>query len=167
MRVAAEVFQRRARRVASGQSTRTRVTPESRTCARLCSLILVLLACAPLSEARAEYGDIVINNFSEKTGARAAVFPHWFHRIRYTCKVCHTDLGFKMQAGGDKMLMADILDGRFCGACHNGQIAWGVENCDLCHSAKVKTQTQTHGKSLPQLSGGTTPPPAEPSGRPQ
>ena len=151
----------------NGRSVLTSVAPESGACAKLCSLILVFLACAWLSDARAEYGDIVINNFSEKTGARAVVFPHWFHRIRYTCKVCHTDLKFQMVAGGDKMLMSDILEGRFCGTCHNGQIAWGVENCDLCHSAKPKTQTQTHGRSLPQLSGGAAASTAEPDRRSQ
>ena len=167
MSVAEGVFQQRPRRMANARLMRTPGTLESRTCVNLCGLILAFLACVLPLDVRAEYGDVVINNFAEKTGARAVVFPHWFHRARYTCKVCHTDLGFKMQAGGDKMFMADILDGRFCGACHNGQIAWGVENCDLCHSAKLKTQTQTHGRSLPQLSGGTAPSPTEPSGRPQ
>lgn len=167
MREAEGVFEQRATSSANGRSMRSSVARQSRTCASVCGLVLALLACASPFDVRAEYGDVVINNFSEQTGARAAVFPHWFHRIRYTCKVCHTDLGFKMQAGGDKMLMADILDGRFCGACHNGQIAWGVENCDLCHSAKPKTQTQTHGRSLPQLSGGTAAPAVEPGRRPQ
>lgn len=155
MRAAAEVFQQRARRIANQHSTRAPVAPKSRMCAILCGLILVFLASAPLSDARAEYGDVVINNFAEEAGARAVIFPHWFHRIRYTCKVCHTDLGFQMKAGGDRMGMADIAEGRFCGACHNGQVAWGIDNCDLCHSAKPKTQTQNQERSLPQLSGGT------------
>ena len=115
----------------------------------------------------AEYGDVVINNFSDKNGVKAVVFPHWFHRIRFTCKVCHTDLNIQMAAGGNKIAMADISEGRFCGACHNGQIAWGIENCDLCHSAKPKAQTQILGRTLPQLPGDTAASPAEPSGRPQ
>ena len=47
--------------------------------------------------ARAEYGDVVINNYSDAAGVRPAVFPHWFHRVRFRCKVCHSDLGFKFK----------------------------------------------------------------------
>jgi hypothetical protein len=45
--------------------------------------------------ARAEYGDVVINEFSDEAGMRPVIFPHWFHRIRFRCKVCHGDLGSK------------------------------------------------------------------------
>ena len=37
-------------------------------------------------DARAEYGDVVINNYSDEAGMRPVVFPHWFHRIRFRCK---------------------------------------------------------------------------------
>jgi c(7)-type cytochrome triheme protein len=97
----------------------------------------VLLVCAGLVPAGtpfAEYGDVIINKHSDKEGVRPVVFPHWFHRIRYRCKVCHQELGFKMRAGANDVQMADIIDGRFCGMCHNDQIAWGPERCDLCHS---------------------------------
>ena len=86
--------------------------------------------------ARAEYGDVVLNRASEKEGMRPVIFPHWFHRIRFRCKVCHAELGFQMRAGSNKVTMGDIIEGRFCGACHNGEIAWAPENCDLCHSGK-------------------------------
>lgn len=91
----------------------------------------LLLLAAPV---QAEYGDVVLNRHSDKQGVRPVVFPHWFHRIRYRCKVCHHELGFKMRAGANEVLMSDIIDGKFCGMCHNGQIAWGAERCDLCHS---------------------------------
>ena len=84
----------------------------------------------------AEYADVVINRHSDKEGMRPVVFPHWFHRIRFLCKVCHHELGFKMRAGANDVLMADIIEGKFCGMCHNGQIAWSPENCDLCHSGR-------------------------------
>lgn len=84
----------------------------------------------------AEYGDVVLNQRSEREGVRPVVFPHWFHRIRYRCSACHTELGFKMRAGANQVLMRDISNGQFCGACHNGQLAWGAERCDLCHSGK-------------------------------
>jgi hypothetical protein len=36
---------------------------------------------------QAEYADVVINRQAEKNGMRPVVFPHWFHRIRFRCKV--------------------------------------------------------------------------------
>lgn len=98
-------------------------------------------------EAQAEYGDVVINNYADKAGMRPAVFPHWFHRIRFACKVCHADLGFKFKAGGNEITMAKIIDGQFCGACHNGEIAWSVENCNMCHSGIPGTPTQIHNST--------------------
>jgi c(7)-type cytochrome triheme protein len=71
---------------------------------------------------------------------RPVVFPHWFHRVRFRCKVCHADLGFQFKAGGNEINMLKIIDGQFCGACHNGELAWSVENCNLCHSGKPGTR---------------------------
>lgn len=92
---------------------------------------LLLLTVAP---AQAEYGDVVLNKRAEKAGVRPVIFPHWFHRIRFKCNVCHSELGFKMRAGANDIRMAGILKGKFCGACHDNKIAWGTENCNLCHS---------------------------------
>lgn len=100
---------------------------------------------------QAEYGDVVLNNFSEDAGMRPVVFPHWFHRIRFRCKVCHGDLGFKFKAGGNHIDMLKIIDGEYCGACHNGEIAWPVENCNLCHSGVPGMKTQVHGSTVQQL----------------
>ncbi len=112
------------------------------------ALALVLMAATP---AQAEYGDVVINNFSDSAGMRPVVFPHWFHRVRFRCKVCHADLGFEFKAGGNQINMLKIIDGQFCGACHNGELAWSVENCNLCHSAKPGTTTQVHESTLQKL----------------
>jgi c(7)-type cytochrome triheme protein len=99
----------------------------------------------------AEYGDVVINNYSDAAGMRPVVFPHWFHRVRFRCKVCHADLGFQFKAGGNEINMLKIIDGQFCGACHNGELAWSAENCNLCHSAKPKTPTLVHESTLQKL----------------
>lgn len=109
---------------------------------------MLLAAGLPGSEAQAEYGDIVLNNSSDKNGIRPVIFPHWFHRIRYACKSCHSDIGFPFKAGGSDVNMLKIINGELCGACHNGQIAWSVENCDLCHSALPNTPTQVHKSVL-------------------
>lgn len=118
--------------------------------AALAASIVALFGAA--QEAHAEYGDVVINNYSDSAGMRPVVFPHWFHRVRFRCKVCHSDLGFKFKAGGNEINMLKIIDGQFCGACHNGSVAWPVENCDLCHSAKPGTPTQLHESTINLLS---------------
>ena len=110
---------------------------------RLAALGALLAALALPSQA--EYADVVLNNRAEKAGVRPVVFPHWFHRIRFRCKVCHSELGFKMRAGANDVLMADIIDGKFCGMCHNDKIAWGAANCDLCHSGKAGMKSGIYG----------------------
>jgi c(7)-type cytochrome triheme protein len=82
----------------------------------------------------AEYADVVLNKYAESQGVRPVIYPHWFHRIRFRCKVCHSELGFEMRAGANDVTMAEIIDGKFCGMCHNGNIAWSTEHCDRCHS---------------------------------
>lgn len=117
----------------------------------LLALMILVAGLADIRNARAEYGDVVINNYSDAAGMRPAVFPHWFHRIRFRCKVCHADLGFKFKAGGNEINMVKIIDGQYCGACHNGNIAWSVENCNLCHSGKPGTPTQVHESTINAL----------------
>ena len=104
----------------------------------------VLLAAAA-TLAHAEYADVIINKRSDKEGMRPVVFPHWFHRIRFRCKVCHHELGFKMRAGANDITMAAITDGKYCGMCHNGEIAWTTENCDLCHSGRPGQKSRIVG----------------------
>jgi len=130
------------------------MTPDSFRTVRLTTILALLIltiGLVPLHVARAEYGDVVINNYSDEAGMRPVVFPHWFHRIRFRCKVCHADLGFKFQAGGNEIDMLKIIDGEYCGACHNGDIAWSVENCDLCHSGSTGSATQVHESTLQKL----------------
>ncbi len=79
--------------------------------------------------------------------------------MRFRCKVCHADLGFQFKAGGNQINMLKIIDGQFCGACHNGELAWSVENCNLCHSGKPNTPTQVHESTLQKL----TAPAAQPA----
>ena len=115
------------------------------------SLIFVVLLCITSQYSHAEYGDIVINNYSSKEGINPVVFPHWFHRIRFTCKVCHHDLGMHFNAGEDKIKMLDIMNGRYCGSCHNGEIAWGIEKCDLCHSGEKNAKTRGSSSAQDKL----------------
>lgn len=106
--------------------------------------MLVLLLCLS-APAAAEYADVVLNKRSEAAGMPPVIFQHWFHRERFRCKVCHSELGFKMRVGANDVLMTDIIDGKFCGACHNGSLAWGPENCELCHSGLPGLKTGIRG----------------------
>lgn len=120
----------------------------------LLAALLVIFNSLP-KQAEAEYGDVLINNFSDEAGMRPVVFPHWFHRIRFRCKVCHGDLGFAFKAGGNDINMVKIIDGQYCGACHNGDVAWSIENCELCHSGNPGTPTQVHHSTVQQLVNNT------------
>ncbi|ALP54625.1 hypothetical protein Tel_16515 [Candidatus Tenderia electrophaga] len=129
----------------------SRVTKHSKWRYVLLGAITWLAAFSLPQSVHAEYADVVINNYADAAGIRPVVFPHWFHRIRFRCKVCHADLGFQFKAGGNKITMAKIIDGKFCGACHNGEIAWSVENCALCHSGIPGTPTHFHGSTVQRL----------------
>jgi c(7)-type cytochrome triheme protein len=109
-------------------------------------LALVALACLLATlPVRGEYGDVILNQRAEAAGERPVIFPHWFHRIRFRCKVCHQELGFEMRAGANDITMDDISAGKFCGVCHNGEIAWSAEFCDLCHTGKRGLGTRIVG----------------------
>ncbi|MDH3426935.1 MAG: hypothetical protein OEM23_00740, partial [Gemmatimonadota bacterium] len=63
-----------------------------------------------------------------------SVFPHWVHRIRFQCRVCHLEL-FEPRLGANDITMAAIDEGRFCGRCHDGDTAFDVsfDSCQRCH----------------------------------
>lgn len=109
--------------------------------------LLVVMLIAFSNPGHAEYGDVVLNKYSEKEGMRPVIFPHWFHRIRFRCKVCHNELGFEMRAGANDITMGRIIEGDYCGMCHNGEISWSVDNCDLCHSGKSGLQSGIRGSA--------------------
>jgi c(7)-type cytochrome triheme protein len=116
-----------------------------RSIMRLLCGVLALWLLVLSFPAHAEYADVVLNRLAEKEGVRPVVFPHWFHRIRFRCKVCHSELGFQMRVGSNKITMADIIDGKFCGMCHNDRVAWSAANCDLCHSGLPGLKTGIYG----------------------
>ncbi len=102
-----------------------------------------------------EYGDIIMKNKIEsmkKAGVQPVVFPHWFHRIRFKCKVCHEDI-FIMKKGANDINMKKIMEGQYCGKCHNGVVAWEPIYCDRCHrydSKKAQREQYEALKILPR-----------------
>ncbi len=68
-----------------------------------------------------DYGRVVINNFSTSSGLSPVAFDHWTHRSKYTCRLCHVDIAFEMQANATEISAADNMQGYYCGSCHNGK----------------------------------------------
>ncbi len=125
-------------------------------------IILCIIVCAGISLAQTGtkkkrtppyiYGTVMLNNYSEKALMAPVVFNHWLHRAKFTCRLCHVDIGFAMKAGGTDIRAADNMAGFYCGACHNGKRSFpGIEKmfeacskkpvsednkkrCDRCHS---------------------------------
>jgi len=65
----------------------------------------------------------------------AVVFPHWKHQKSYQCYTCHPPLFSRAKPavfGHDAM-----AKGKFCGACHDGKVAFLVSDeesdCEVCH----------------------------------
>lgn len=105
-------------------------------------LIFMFMVLSPTSYS--EYGDVVLDRYKEtmaEVGLSPVVFPHWTHRIQFKCKACHESI-FPMQKGASDITMSAIIDGEFCGNCHNGKIAWDALYCDRCHSLPVENGQQ-------------------------
>ncbi len=89
---------------------------------------------APAAKA-GDYGDITFTRKGHvMDDLPPAVFPHWLHRMQYKCPACHDDL-FKMKAGANAVTMDELQAGKWCGACHNGKIAFisDLNSCLRCH----------------------------------
>ncbi|MDA8325772.1 MAG: hypothetical protein M0033_06095 [Nitrospiraceae bacterium] len=123
----------------------------------LVSLALLMFAGAAFSQTGGvkrrplpwEYGRVVINNYSQEAGLPPVVFDHWLHRAKYTCRLCHVDLGFAMKAGGTGIKAEDNMQGYYCGACHNGKsVLAGRIIFEAC--GKVKTDDCLRCHSLGQ-----------------
>ena len=83
----------------------------------------------------AEPGDLTfIRQAAGMDDVPAAVFPHWIHRMSYTCYACH-ETPYKMKAGENLVTMDQIQAGQSCGACHDGKTAFisNLSTCNRCH----------------------------------
>jgi len=145
--------------------------------------VLVILAIITLiaGEASSEkikpaplYGQVVLNNYSKAAGLAPVVFDHWLHRAKFTCRLCHIDIGFSMDAGATKISAETNIQGYHCGACHDGKRSFGgtvlfkacseettpenTPRCDRCHSkGKKDTRKITFDeftKGLPRYPSG-------------
>ncbi len=106
----------------------------------------------------ASYGNVLIDRLAGTEGSKAVGFSHWSHRTRYSCRVCHFELDFVMLANASEITEEANRNGRFCGACHDGQIAFGHtdEHCSKCHTGSSKGNAKQFKKlrKLPRASFG-------------
>lgn len=107
---------------------------------------------------REQYGNILINRNSENYGVKPVVFSHWIHRVKYTCRVCHLELGFNFQADTTPITEKANKNGKYCGACHNGKIAFADTkgNCKRCHNDDISSGSDKFAEldSLPKAGYG-------------
>jgi len=109
-----------------------------------------------------KYGNVVMKRRSKKAGMAPVVFPHWVHRARYTCRVCHMELEFSMRSGGTGITRKQYLAGNFCGACHDGKTAFSVRDgdspqCVRCHlkdSTPLEKRFAAFAATMPSSSFG-------------
>jgi c(7)-type cytochrome triheme protein len=96
-----------------------------------------MAALASEAGANSVVGDIKFVRKTKGTDDVApAVFPHWVHRVKFKCYVCHNNtVGIKMKAGTTPITMDTIDEGKYCGECHKGKPAFAVnfETCIRCH----------------------------------
>lgn len=120
------------------------------------------------------YGRVILGNFTRDAGLAPVVFDHWLHRSKFTCRLCHVEVGFAMEAGATG-INADLnRQGYYCGACHNGKIRYKrkaifascaadspkeeEKRCARCHSKGKKGVRQydfkSYARNLPRFKFG-------------
>lgn len=114
----------------------------------LLTLSLGVVACwafefLPPLPSQEEYGTILLGPQASTGGYKSVPFSHWRHRIRFTCRVCHTELGITMGTSTVSAGADPHNDKRLCAACHNGTIAFAVkDSCERCHTGNVLDEAQ-------------------------
>ena len=68
-----------------------------------------------------DYGKVILDHHSSTAGPGPVVFDHWLHRAKFTCRLCHVDIGFAMQANATGIDATTNRQGFHCGACHDGK----------------------------------------------
>ena len=69
---------------------------------------------------------------------RAVIFEHKFHLgKKFNCQSCHPDLFIKKAGESEEkedFTMVSFSQGKYCGKCHDGTIAFSVNTkCNWCH----------------------------------
>lgn len=114
-----------------------------------------LIEMAVSTEPPERYGELVLRRTTAPKGMDPVVFSHRTHRVRYTCRVCHLELEFGMKKDSTDISQEDLVMGRYCGACHNGLIAFKADqNCTLCHINEENLMHTATTLSYGQMAAG-------------
>lgn len=99
-------------------------------------LVLMLLVTLLLSTA--SFAVSVRDQVYQTRQAGKVVFRHGDHITRkqmlHNCRACHDTL-FDLKKKRH-FSMADMKRGKSCGACHNGTVGFGLQQCARCHETK-------------------------------
>lgn len=101
----------------------------------LVAMVVTLVLASGAASSADELGDVKFTRQGEASeGIAPAVFPHGVHRVVYKCAACHDDL-YPMKSGSVEITMEMIQDGKSCGVCHNGIVAFpsSFSTCVRCH----------------------------------
>jgi c(7)-type cytochrome triheme protein len=90
-----------------------------------------------------DYGTVILNNYSKQADVIPVVFDHWLHRAKFTCRICHVDIGFAMKAQATNISAIDNINGYYCGSCHDGKRI--IEGKKIFAACAVK-YTEEEGK---------------------
>lgn len=86
-------------------------------------------------------GDVPIK--TRKVGE--VLFSHEVHIDMFGCEECHPDL-FKPRRNSNHVTMAAMAGGESCGACHDGDTAFGVTgDCATCHAGDILYEDENNG----------------------
>jgi len=66
------------------------------------------------------------------------IYPHEIHTYWLKCEVCHPQI-FIPAKGQNNMTMVGIVNGQWCGRCHN-KVAFPLTDCKRCHSSPKKAK---------------------------
>ena len=106
-----------------------------------------------------QHGRVVLQG---RRSVPAVTFDHFRHRARFTCRLCHVDVGFAMKKGETGVTDATNRKGFHCGACHDGKQAFpacsegALETaCRRCHGGDDSAAAREYAAlKLPRLSFG-------------
>ncbi len=91
---------------------------------------------------------------------KAVIFNHAEHtEMGFGCESCHDD-AFQMRIGAaeehpEKFTMEALYDGKYCGSCHDGSMAFASNTrCTLCHIGVMGLERKTGGNQKDEGHGG-------------
>lgn len=101
----------------------------------ICILCLITIGVSFAQQKKVGGGEI---KFAGKGSSGPVIFSHETHvtQQKAKCTDCHIKI-FKMKKGGNKITQASFKEGKYCGACHNGQKAFSATaeaDCAKCHT---------------------------------